>query len=134
MVVYCFYVQPFYDNLIKEYTHIIVINCEPVGPLKNYIRKTVFPKLSTFEGFGSRINKCVYAIKNIDGGCSNGGCSNGGCNNVNDLLTIDNLDSLVIFLMENGYIINKDISEIMNNEKINVNNGKKLLFYVNYNN
>ena len=47
MVVYCFYVQPFYDNLIKEYTHIIVINCEPVGPLKNYVRKTVFPKLST---------------------------------------------------------------------------------------
>lgn len=133
MVVYCFYVQPFYNNLIKEYTHIIVINCEPIGPLKNYVQKTVFPQLSKFEGFGYQRNKCnnlcVYAITNIEGECSSSCCSN-----VSDLLSIDNLDSLVIFLTENGYVINKDITKIMNNEKINVNNGRKILFYVNYNN
>ena len=39
-----------------------------------------------------------------------------------------------MFLMENNYTINKDITKVMNNDKIYVNNGKKLLFYVNYNN
>ena len=132
MVLYCFYIQPFYNSFIKEYTHIVVINCEPIGPLKNYVQKIAFPQLSIFKGIGSQNNKCnnlcVYAIKNIDGECSNSCCSN-----VSDLLSIDNLDSLVIFLIENGYVINKDITKIMNNEKINVNNGRKILFYVNYN-
>ena len=45
---------------------------------------------------------------------------------------MDNLDTLVIFLTENNYIINKDITKILNNDKITINNGKKLLFYVNY--
>ena len=125
MVVYCFYVQPFYNNLIKEYTHIIVVNREPDGPLKNFVCKAVFPQLSTFEGFHN--NLCVYAVKNMASGC------NAGCNNAtNDFLSVDNIDILIAFLMENDYTINKDITKIMNNEKIYVNNGKKLLFYVNY--
>jgi len=124
MVVYCFYVQPFYDNLAKEYRHIVSINCEPMGPLKNYVRKTIFPRLSTFVSTGIGCsNLCVYAIKNMDGV---GGCCD------SDLLGVDNVDALVMFLIENNYTINKDITKIMNNDKINVNNGKKLLFYVNY--
>lgn len=134
MVVYCFYVQPFYDNLAKEYRHIVSINCEPMGPLKNYVRKMVFPRLSTFvsSGIGCS-NLCVYAIKNMDGVCGSGsgsGSGSGCCDS--DLLGVDNVDALVMFLIENNYTINKDITKIMNNDKINVNNGKKLLFYVNY--
>ena len=52
------------------------------------------------------------------------------CSNNNNLLTIDKIDMLVSFLIENGYIINKDITKIMNNDAIYVNNGKKILFYV----
>ena len=130
MVNYCFYIQPFYDNIIKEYTHIVVINNLPDGPLKNYVKKTIMPEISLFNGFNafksnaSCSRQCVYAIKNINN-CNNSGYQ--------DLLSVDNIDELIVFLTENNYTINKDITKIMNNDKIMVNNGKKLLFYVNYN-
>ena len=36
-------------------------------------------------------------------------------------------------LIENNYTVNKDLTKIMNNDKIYLNNGRKLLFYITYN-
>lgn len=149
MLVYCFYVEPFYDSGIKEYRHIVTINREPEGALKNYVKRISFSKLSSFKGFGGSgsggsgsggsCSFCVYAIKNIDESLVGGGGGVGGgvgdsCGAYGELLSVDNIDNFIMFLMENNYTINKDITKVMNNDKIYVNNGKKLLFYVNYNN
>ena len=52
MTVYCLYILPFYDSITKEYRHIVTINKEPEGALKPYVKRVMFPKLSSFEGFG----------------------------------------------------------------------------------
>ena len=148
MLVYCFYVEPLYDSVIKEYRHIVTINREPEGVLKNYVKRISMSKLSSFKEFGGSgsggsCSMCVYAIKNIDtildggrlGGCDYGSYgSYGSYGAYGDLLSLDNIDNFIMFLIENNYTINKDITKLMNNDKIYLNNGKKLLFYVNYNN
>ncbi len=121
MVVYAIYLEPFYDNINMEYKHVVTINNIPLGPLKDYIIKTVAPKLSIFKSFNSKHqNTCIYIIKNID-------------NTNTKLLDIENIDILINFLTVNNYTINNEITKLMNKNKINTNNGKKLLFYIEYN-
>ena len=125
MSVYSLYIQPYYDNISQQYTNIITINKNPNGPLSDYITTLQYNPLSEFSGFNKICSRlCIYAIKNIN---------NIQYNSFN-LLSPDNIDDLVIFLTENNYSINKDLTKIMNNDKIYVNNGRKLLFYINYSN
>ena len=125
MPVYSLYIQPYYDNHNEQYINIVTINKRPDGALINYVTNIKFNRLSEYGGFNnSRICTplCVYAIKNI---------IMTGCNNLN-LLSPENIDELVAFLVENNYTIDKDLTKIMNNNKINLNNGKRLLFYIRY--
>ena len=127
MPVYSLYIQPYYDSHSEQYINIITINKTPSGPLANYVTNIRFNKLSDFGGFTNNCTPlCVYAIKNIN---------TINCNNLNNLnlLTPENVDDLVSFLIENNYTVNKDFTKIMNNDKIYLNNGRKLLFYINYN-
>ena len=123
MSVYSLYIQPYYDYVNEQYTNIVTINKIPNGPLSNYVTTMRYNKLSEFSGFNKICNSsCIYAIKNIN--------KSSFCNS--NLLTPDNIDELISFLIQNNYTINKDITDIMNNEKIYVNNGKKLMFYINF--
>ena len=125
MPVYSLYIQPYYDNHNEQYINIVTINKRPDGAPSNYVNNIKFNRLSKYGGFNnSRICTplCVYAIKNI---------IMTGCNNLN-LLSPENIDELVAFLVENNYTIDKDLTKIMNNNKINLINGKRLLFYIRY--
>lgn len=136
----CLYIQIYYEPFCKEYIHIITTNRMPTGSLKNHIKMVrptrKFPDSNYIDSLRlrniSQNNNCG-SLAITDSICqpqpqSQYQCSNN--NNNNNLLTIDNIDMLVSFLIENGYTINKDITKIMNNDAIYVNNGKKVLFYV----
>ena len=125
MPVYSLYIQPYYDNHNEQYINIVTINKRPDGALSNYVTNIKFNRLSEYGGFNNIRNcapLCVYAIKNI---------IMSGCNSLN-LLSPENIDELVEFLVENNYTIDKDLTKIMNNNKINLINGKRLLFYIRY--
>lgn len=128
----CLYIQIYYEPFCKEYIHIITTNKMPTGSLKNHIKivrpTRTFPDSNYIDSLRLRNttqnNNCgslaiTDSISQPQLQCSNA-----------NLLTIDNIDMLVSFLIENGYIINKDITKIMNKDAIYVNNGKKVLFYV----
>jgi len=122
--IYSLYIQPYYNSISEQYINIITINKPPTGPLAKYVTNIRFNKLSDFSGFSTSCKPlCMYAIKNI---------SSPQCNNL-DLLSPENVDDLISYLIENNYNVNKDLTKIMNNDKIYLNNGKKLLFYINYN-
>ena len=127
MKVYSLYIQPYYDRTEEQYINIVTINKLPSGPLADYITNIRFNKLSDYSGTSSYNyglnNLCVYAIKNINNGYNNG---------VSELLRPENIDDLIGFLIENNYTVNKDLTKIMGNDKIYLNNGRKLLFYINY--
>lgn len=123
MSVYALYIQPYYDQNSQQYTNIITINTMPDGPLANYVSNIRFNRLSDFKQFSNNCNPlCIYAIKTITGVS---------CNNFN-LLSSEQLNDLINFLIQNNYTINKDLTKIMNNDRIHLNNGSRLLFYINY--
>ena len=132
-ILICLYIQPYYDPITKEYINIITTNRMPTGNLKNHIK--YLKPTSTFPQ-SNYINS--LRLTNITNSC---GCmaitdsimdttNTTNTTNINNLLTINDIDLLVSFLIENQYTINKDITKIMNNDRIYVNNGKKVLFYV----
>lgn len=127
MKVYSLYIQPYYDRSAEQYINIITINKLPSGPLADYVTNIRFNKLSDYFGSTSYTyglnNLYVYAIKNINNGCNNCVC---------ELLRAENIDDFIGFLIENNYTVNKDLTKIMGNDKIYLNNGRKLLFYINY--
>ena len=41
--------QPFYDEYNQCYKNIIVIDAEPNGPLRAFVRRTKLPKLSPYQ-------------------------------------------------------------------------------------
>ena len=137
----CLYIQIYYEPFCKEYIHIITTNRMPTGSLKNHIKMVrptrKFPDSNYIDSLRlrntSQNNNCG-SLAITDSICQPQSQSQPQsqyqCSNNNNLLTIDNIDMLVSFLIENGYTINKDITKIMNKDTIYVNNGKKVLFYV----
>lgn len=114
--------QPFYDEYNKCYKNILTISYIPYGPLNKFVRKIKFPKLSPFqvEGPCTPIPKCGLAL--INRNMNNCGCG---------LMTPDDIPDLIAFLFENGYQIETQITNMLNQSELKLNN-KKMAFTVTY--
>ena len=104
--------QPYYDNKTQRYYSVLSLNKKPTHPLlKNHVIRIQTNKLSPFEvniSCSSR-EHCLYVIKKSllenEDGYTNTGCI--------DYLTFDDYVYLLDFLIENGFIINTDISNML---------------------
>ena len=104
--------QPYYDRFSQCYKNILVVNCVPNGPIKNYVQNINLPKLSEYQYDTNcnRLPKCCLALKNINfGDCH--------C----DLMTPNELPNLISFLLSNGYQIETQISNMLNNSPVKQN-------------
>jgi len=108
--------QVFYDNQNTCYKPIIVIDRKPLAPLSTIVKTLYTPKLSPFQQATpcSPIKSCVQAIYNPE--------------NTNELLTINELSLLFSFLTTNGYTIDTDLTNMLNNSKISMSN--KLICFI----
>lgn len=114
--------QPFYDQYNECYKNIMMVNVEPQGPLRRFVRRIKLPRLSPFQREGScnPIQKCGLAI-------NYSGCNKSGC----DLTTPNEIPDLVSFLLENGYQIETQLTNMLNQSEIKLTE-KKLAFTVTY--
>ena len=129
--------QPFYDQYNQCYKNIMMVNSEPIGPLRAFVRRTQLPRLSPFQRVGpcNPIPRCALAIQTLRGiglnyrqntgrnCCSN----NSGCN----LMTPDEIPELISFLTQNGYQIETQITNMLLQNDIKLSN-KKTAFTVTY--
>ena len=119
--------QPFYDEYNKCYKNILMVNVEPLGPIRRIVRRIKLPRLSPFqrEGPCNPIPQCGLALQSFLGtGC----CKfNSGYN----LMTPDEIPDLITFLIGNGYQIETQITNMLNQSEIKLSN-KKLAFTVTY--
>jgi hypothetical protein len=122
--------QPFYDQYNQCYKNIMMVNLEPQGPLRRLVRRTKLPKLSPYqrEGPCNPIPKCGLAIMSLRSGeytqfhrqiCDN------------SYMTPDEIPDLITFLIGNGYQIETQITNMLNQSDIKLSN-KKLAFTVTY--
>lgn len=113
--------QPFYDEYNQCYKNILTVNNVPYGPLSRIVRKIKFPKLSPFQVAGpcTPIPKCGLALISMN---NYNGCG---------LMTPDDLPDLISFLLANGYQLETQITNMLNQSELKLNK-KKLAFTVTY--
>jgi len=120
--------QPYLDTYNQCYKNIVVVNLKPQGPLGDLVRFVKFPPLSEFKQPGpcSPLKDCGFAIISLDG-------CNAGCND--NLMTVDEVPTLISFLVSNGYTVDTSITKMFNDSDIrfDTNTGNKLICFVTYN-
>ena len=114
---YNLYIEPYYDN-DTNYYHILTLNRQPKGPLTNFTKLMSIKNLSTKMG-NSNDNYCTVVIKNSI-------LANIRHNKIK-ICTNDDVTEVIDFLINNNYIINKNITEYLSKY-----NSKNLLFNFKY--
>ena len=117
--------QPFYDQYNQCYKNILTVNPEPRGPIRKIVRRIKLPKLSPFqrEGPCNPIPQCALALQSLNGfnNCCKG----------SDLMSPDEIPELITFLFGNGYQIETQITNMLNQSEVKISN-KKIAFTVTY--
>ena len=110
--------QVFYDQIPQCYRKIVTINKEPTGPLKFLVKKTHIPKLSPFKERSICCPEpfCIYIILSPT--------------NPTEYLCIDEIPNLFSYLMENNYTIDSNVTKIMQDSKVKMNND--LICFITY--
>lgn len=113
--------QPYYDYRNQCYRNILVLNKEPVGPLKSIVKRINPPKLSefnelTYNNTCCYERKCIYAICNINDTSSH-------YNNHNDeFMCVDEMSNLFEYLINHGYTIDTSITKIFQKSPVKLTN------------
>jgi len=123
--------QPFYDQYSQCYKNILLVNTIPQGPLSQFVRNIMFPKLSPFQidSQCNPIQKCGLVIQSITQNQYTRCCNkyNSGCG----LMTPDEIPDLISFLQANGYQIETSITNMLNQSEIKLSN-KRVAFTATY--
>jgi len=133
--------QPFYDQYNQCYKNIMMVNIEPRGPLRQLVRRTKLPRLCPFstsykrEGLCNPIAQCDLALQSLrKKGFGFDRLNGRGCCKVNsscDLMTPDEIPDLITFLIGNGYQIETQITNMLNQSELKLSN-RKLGFTITY--
>ena len=110
--------EPYYDNNSKCYFNILIIDRPPNGPLKSLVKKLTISNLSPFQINNNIKYKCYYAIYDI--------------NNNNIPMNSDNYYDLYIYLLNNSYTINAELTNMI--DKSTFKSSKNLLCFISYKN
>ena len=107
-----------YDSYLQQYRQIIIINKKPEGPLLKISSRINPPKISPFKtkSICCPNPDCIWVIKNPENSCN--------------LMCIDELPLLFQFLLNNGYIIDTSITEMMNKSSVKLE--FPLICYISY--
>lgn len=114
---------PYYDRFNQCYKSILSTNCIPNGPLARLVRRIEYNKLSPFQQDGPcyRYDRCKYAILSNNNSCCN-------------FMTPDEIYNLTGFLLSNGYQIENQITNMLNNSQIKIPRDKPLYIVTYYGN
>jgi hypothetical protein len=119
--------QPYLDTQRQCYINIVVVNLKPAGPLGDLVRLVKFPPLSEFKRFNPDIKPCGYALQSL-------ATPPWGCMGGNELMTVDEVPTLISFLVSNGYTVDTSITKMFNTSDIrfDTDTGNKLICFVTY--
>ena len=127
--------QPYYNQYQQQYRNILTVNIEPPGPLRRFVRRLRMPNLSPFYGYGSRNgynnNHCSLAILSLRTMLypNNQIAFYNNCGV--ELMSPDEIPDLISYLEANGYQIETQITNMLNQSQVKFENSK-LAFTVTY--
>ena len=121
--------QPYLDKSSLNnqcYKNILMINVVPDGPLNAFVRRLQLPRLSPFQTGGScdQIQQCGLVLINpFLNSCSYSYSNNCGKNGSN-YMTPNEIPNLYSFLTANGYQIETQLTNMMNNSEVKLTNSR----------
>jgi hypothetical protein len=110
--------QPYYDQYNECYKNILMVNAEPLGPIRRIVRKIKLSKLSSFQQDNQCYKKCGLALQSLRSSLLN-------------YMTPDEIPDLITFLTGNNYQIETQITNMLNQSEIKLSN-QKIGFIVTY--
>jgi len=120
--------NPYYDQYCKQYMNILMVNIVPDGPLGAFIRKIQLPRLyregSNYNGTDGRGLVITNPFPNSNS-FSNSKLKNG-------LLTPNEIPDLYSFLTANGYQIETQLTNMMNQSQVKLTPGKQIVCSATY--
>ena len=118
MLIYTLSSIPYYNSISQEYRNILILNNEPIEPLKQITKRITLNKLSPFQSnnMECKNRNCVIGITKI--------------NNKNELMCIDDLPELFEFLINNNFTIDENMTKIL--QKSNVRMYGNLICFIKY--
>ena len=128
------FITIYYNNIDNNYYKLLSLNKMPNGPLKNYV-STIAVTNPSNKIIKSMENYCILGINNS---ILNTNYSNTNYNKYINLCTIEDITEIYEFLVNNNYIINHELNNILNsinnNQNQNHNHNNKIIFSFNYKN
>ena len=114
--------QPYLDKSSWDnqcYKNILMVNVVPDGPLNSLVRRLQLPRLSPFQTGGpcNQTQQCGLVLLNP---FSNLSCGKKGCN----YMTPNEIPDLYSFLTSNGYQIDTQLTNMMNNSEVKLTNSR----------
>ena len=117
------YYQTYFNYVDNQYYNIIVANKKSKGPLKDYMIGLSINNVSKKIG-NMQDNYCLIVISS----------------NILkekrkiklEYCTVEDIEYIYEFLLNNNYNVDKDFNKLMKNEYININNNKKFVLSINY--
>ena len=116
--------QPYLDNNNQNnnqsYKNILMINVVPDGPLNAFVRRLQLPRLSPFQTRDdcNQMKNCglvlINPFLNVNVSCKKG------CN----YMTPNEIPDLYSFLTSNGYQIDTQLTNMMNNSDVKLTNSR----------
>jgi len=130
--------QVYLDLYNQCYRNIVVINLPPEGPLSRHVRQVQLTPLSPFKQPSAcyRPKQCSLALtslrpfiggpfsSSISSGCSGGRGICGG-----NLMTDDEIPTLISFLTANGYNVDTKITKMMFLSEVKPNENKLICYF-----
>ena len=117
------YYQTYFNYIDNQYYNIIVANKKSKGPLKDFMMGLSIKNISKKIGNMSD-NYCLTVISS--------NILKENKKSKLDYCTIEEIEDIYEFLLNNNYNIDKDFNKLMKNEYININNNKKFVVSINY--
>lgn len=117
---------PYYDRFNQCYKNILSVDNIPKGPLARLIRRIEYNKLSPgsskmTDGPCYKYDKCKYVIIGTQNKCC-------------EFMTQEQIYELTSFLLSNGYQIENQITNTLNNSQIKIQRNKPLYVVTYYGN
>lgn len=127
--------QPYYDQYCKQYQNILMVNVVPDGPLGHLIRRLQLPRLYKEGSNYNGVDGCGLAIINPFFSNAFNNVYNSFSNSKfgkNGLLTPNEIPDLYSFLTANGYQIETQLTNMMNQSAVKLTPGKQIVCSATY--
>lgn len=121
--------SPYYDRCSQQYQNILMLNIEPEGPLRRFVRRIQLPRLTPYQTEKSE-ERCGLVLTNFLN--NNQNYYNNQNNNKNGLMTPNDIPDLYSFLTANGYQIDTQLTNMMNQSQVKLTPGKQIVCLATY--